>query len=437
MGAGAKAERLPMTEERRARGVWLALSVCAIVFVALCALVATSLGGYVTTLAVPQTAALDPRPNAHLEVLRNHQLVPESVTDDAILNEGDEVRTGPTDGALLKLFDRSTVQLYFDTVIRLERHRTSRFFSNSRETVIRVKKGTLLVSTASLGEYGESQFALASEGAVANVEPNSKVRVRVEGAGREQVMSVTVDAGRATLSSRGDEIVLTPDNLGRATGAGPLEGPFPAEVDLIRNGNLSDAPTSGAEQLDGGGLGTAAWLPIRSEGPPLVTDPGTTSIKTEEVGTLGETYAAVFKRQGSDNLYTTVGMRQEINRPAEFFDVIELRASLKVMRQEIRAGGPRSDIYPLTIKVIYRDGEQKQHEWKHSFYLHGDPDLPNSTQVEQFTWTSVSGATIPQLFLKSSEAEVGQDIQVIEAIEVYGFGRGFESWVTGISLLAR
>jgi hypothetical protein len=40
-------------------------------------------------------------------------------------------------------------------------------------------------------------------------------------------------------------------------------------------------------------------------------------------------------------------------------------------------------------------------------------------------------------FLKSPELSTGKDIFVINSIEVYGYGPQFQSWITGISLVAR
>jgi hypothetical protein len=431
MSAGTRIEQLSSADERRSRSVWAVLALCSLVFVALCAFVAVGLGTYINTLTVPRTATLEPRQDAQVVVKAYHSVTEELITGEKSLGEGDTVSTKEGSAAFLTLFDDSTVQLYFDTELVLNRMRTSRFFGTSSEIVLTVNRGTLVVATGGLDAYGVSQFLIATEGGGATVGPNSKVHIRVDGSESGSITSITLDEGTASLSSRGTSLVLKPKELGHITSAGVIDGPFPAEEELVRNGQLTDEATNGAELVENGGLGTAAWLPIRSQTVPPVSDLGVVEVVAETVG--GQTTNAVRLQRGSgDTHFIQVGMRQEINRPAEYLTSIEVKATIKIVQQTLLAPGPRVDLFPLTIKVIYRDSSGKQHDWKHSFYYQGDTDdIPNATRVRQLgAWTSVEG-----LPLKS--AETGQAIQMIEAIEVYGFGHGFEGWITGISLIAR
>ena len=435
MAAGVQAERIVTPEARRVRKVWIALALCMGIFVALCALSSTFVYNLLNSLTIPQTAALEPRPGSQLEVHRSNFVAPESVSAKTQLDEGDGVKTGPSGRAFMRLFDDSTVQLYFDTSIRVDRLRTSRFFQHIREVTLFVNSGTLLIATASLGNDGAAKYSIATDDAVIYPNVGSTVRVRVEGEGASRVTQAIVDSGTATMFARGRQIELSPKTLGRVSSGTRFEGPIPAEEDLIRNGALNEPPTNGAETTESGGLGVAAWLPIRVQSTEPVPDPGTTSIVSETVGI--PVYAAEFLRGGSDDRYVLVGMRQEIGRPAEFLETIELSANVKVLRQTIRAGGPRGDLFPLTIKVIYRDGEGKEREWKHSFYyLQDGAAPPNATRVPEAVWTSTGRLALkaPQ---NGQDPAIGQDIVIVDAIEIYGIGRGFQSWITNISLLTR
>jgi hypothetical protein len=308
--------------------------------------------------------------------------------------------------------------------------RTSRFFGNASEIVISVNRGTLLVATAGSPGISRSHFAVSSAASVVEVGPNSKMRARLEGTGSEQLLSVTLDEGDAQMMSRGKTLHLKPKELGRALGSGTLEGPLPAEEELVRNGHLTDPATSGAELIENGGLGIAGWIPIRSQAVPPVTYPGVVELVSETVGAQ-TTNAIRLQRGNEDSQLSKIGMRQEINSPAEFLTAIEVKATVKVVAQTLAAPGPRGDLLPLTINVIFRDSNGNLHDWKHSFFVVASTaDVPDATRVQLGTWT-----TVAELPLKSDD--VAQDIQIIEAIEVYGFGRGFESWITGISLVAR
>jgi hypothetical protein len=431
MSAGAQAERLPASIERRARSVWFVIAISALIFVALCALATTSLLTLLNTWTVPQEASLEPRRGSQLVIIRRGVPAPEAVTGRTTLHEGDVVSTGQSDEAFLELFDGSTVQVYFDTEFVVERLRTSRFFQNMKEVSLKVRRGTLLIATAGLGGYESANYGIATDDGLVSLDTDSKVRVQVDDNTGPRVTSVVADSGRARLVAQGQEVELVSRTLGRIPSGGAPEGPLPPEEDLIRNGHLTDGPTSGAEE---DGLGIAGWDPLTLATSPGVTDLGETRIVTETIGSLGVVTAARFERNGAVNQYALVGMKQDINRAAEFLSYLEVRATIKVVEQAMTAGGPRGDLYPLTIRVRYTNSAHEAREWHHSFYFLGPQEMPDATRVEQAVWTPVQG-----LMLKSPEmpAEQQPDIAVINSIEIYGHGRGFQSWVTNVSLIAK
>jgi hypothetical protein len=384
----------------------------------------TTLGGITTA----QSAKLEARTGAQLIVNRNHVLAPELVTKETLLREGDAVQTSSDGGAFLQLFDGSTIQTYFDTRLRIERLRIGKLFQNSKEASVVVDTGTVVVVTADLGGYSSARYMVATGTSVIEPDVKSKIRLRVDGPEGNQITSAFVDYGSARLLSHGRQLQLTPGTMARVSADGTITGPGPIEEELIRNGNFTEEPTSGAELLENGGLGTAAWLPIRTQSSEPVSDPGVTEIVTETLGT--DVKAIRFKREGNSDKFAQLGIRQEVNRPVEFLTEIELLAAVKLVDQSATVGGPQENIFPLTIRVTYSDSELKQHEWKHSFYYNGPESAPaNTSRVLQGTWER------HHFVLKSSEA--ASDITVINAIEVYGFGRQFQSWVTDISIVAR
>src|SRR5207302_7655669 len=180
--------------------------------------------------------------------------------------EGDEAQTGPDSQAFIQLFDGSTVHTYFDTSLRIERLRTSQFFSSLKEANLFLSTGTLVLATAKLSGFSDATYTVATDDAVVNVKPDSTVRVEVDGAGDQQNVQVVVDIGSAIVQSHGRQVEVLPAGMALVKGNNPPEGPLPASQELVRNGNFTEPWTSGKEQTENGGLGVGAWLPINAQG---------------------------------------------------------------------------------------------------------------------------------------------------------------------------
>jgi hypothetical protein len=163
--------------------------------------------------------------------------------------------------------------------------------------------------------------------------------------------------------------------------------------------------------------------------------------------------------QGDDSQFARVGMRQEINESAEFYSTIELSATVKLVGQERPVPATGTDLYPLTIRIVYSDSDGKDHEWKRSFYLSSSAenlgDL-SGVKVPVGKWVStvdvrdarreaaesqgrsdLANINADLFMLKSPGQNPPPDIAMLRVIEVYGYGTEFESGITGISLLGR
>ncbi|HEX9990320.1 MAG TPA: hypothetical protein VGE45_17810 [Chloroflexia bacterium] len=431
MSVSAQAGTISVRNSQRARGVWVVLVLSTIAFFILCGVGTVGLTGYLSSVTTPSRANLQLRHGPELTVLRDRILVPEAIKGEALLSEGDEVRTGSDTEAFITLFDgNSTIQTYFDTRLHIDKLRTRRYFQNNKEARILLYSGTAVFVTGATAGYGPATYRIATEQAEINVEDSSKVRVRIEGPEQQKITYVTLDYGSATvLLTGGEEIKLAPGTMARVPTNGQAEGPLAAEDELIHNGNFSEDPTRGADAVENGGLGTASWMRLQDTASEAPVDPGTVAVGTEQVG-LASVNAAVMSRESNSERYARVGIMQEIDRPVDFVNVLELVATIKIIRQSEPVGGPQGDLYPLTIRVIYLDSEQEQHEWKQSFYYATTaPDLKDPRKVPQGSWST------RKFTLKSSD--VGRDIAVIKSIEIYGYGKQFQSWITGISMKAR
>ena len=433
MASGAQASPMPVVQAHRARSVWLTLVLACLGFMTLCGAGAFGAATYLGSVTTPQSALLEPRPGTQVTVRRHRTRTLELVTAATTLNEDDLVSTGANGGAFIELFDGSTVQTYFSTTLDVRLLRTSRFFQSFKEVGLHLESGTAVIATAEQNGYSGARYRLTTDHAEVLLGSQSRVRISMESRNGQQMTHLVVYHGSVTLQSRGDTIELPPGKMAWASSNAPPQGPLDAEEDLIRNGYFQEPPTSGAETVENGGLGTAAWLPIRDEPDdpgPDQTITGTVEIVTEMFPSLGTVKAAMFHREGDTDSYARYGIHQEINKPAEFLKSIELFATVRVLHQSEPVGGPQRNVYPLTVAVNYSDTEGERHEWKqHFYYVSGRPS--EQGQVPQGTWWSP-----PTRFVIKS-GDVGGDIAVINYIEVYAYGREFQSWITGISMLAR
>jgi hypothetical protein len=173
---------------------------------------------------------------------------------------------------------------------------------------------------------------------------------------------------------------------------------------------------------------------------------------TDELGLR----AARIEYRGGETAFPRVGIVQEVNEPTEFYNTIELSATVKLVEQAqaVRGAG---ELYPLIVKIVYLDSDRRTHEWRRSFYIAGDEeDLTDLSRVQLPVGKWESTDEIRQIRQEKADADrrpdvaqlnaglfalksptTNPDMAEIRTIEVYGSGTDFQSWVTGISLLAR
>ena len=423
-------------EAQRSRLVWMVLAGTSLAFLFICMLGIMAVSTFINNDTVAMTARIEPLRGARLAVLRHNSVVPELITSTTQIAEGDVATTGGDSSAFLQMFDGSTIQTYFSTTLEIQNLRTGRYKRNLKEISVSLRSGTAIMVTADPGEYATSAYRVSTDSAEISLASNSKARVRIEPIDGEDRTTVVVDYGEAVFVANGETKRVAPGQMMWVAGdQPPVEQP--AEEQLIRNGDFSEDPTSGAELVENGGLGTAAWLPIREGAEVPVSDPnyepGTVTLDSEDLPYRGPLKDVKFERDYQGDHFIKVGIRQEVNRPATFLNSIELFAAVKILRQSTPIGGPQGNLYPLTIRVIYRDSEGAQQDWKQSFYyVDGQPDPAEPAQaVEQGIWWSPN-----ERFVLKSPKEV-RDIAVIQAVEVYAYGNQFQSWITGISMVAR
>lgn len=429
--AGAGVTRVRRKD--RSRQVWIVLALSTIGFFAICGVLSAGLYRYLSSITVQQPASVEVRQGTQVTVQRRGRTSQELVNKASPISEGDWVTTGPDSEGFLNLFEGGiTVQTYFGTLLRLDSLRTTRFFQDHRSMSLTLNTGTIVVSTGESGTYTDERYIVATDMGSILVGPASKVRIeRTVAAGP---VTASVDKGTATLMSGGLRSTLEVGLMGSLEGGGAISGPLPAEKDLVYNGDFTEQPTRRADEVANGGLGTAVWVPFREQTPGSESVATSVNLVSEKVGsTLISAVvmnATVLPKQGVSEHYAKAGVRQDINQPVDYLQTIDLHASVKVVRQPARIGGPVGDVYPLTIRVNYSDTNGKSQSWSQNFQLKtGKADSKDQGQVRQAQWSP--------MYFRIKSKDVGQNMAVLDSIEIFGYGAEYESWVTGVKMIAR
>ena len=414
----------------RGRYVWLVLVLSTIAFFALCGLFGTTVFGFLTSVTEPQTGRLELRKGTQLTVQRLGSDASLLITSTTELNEGDRTTTGADSEGFIELFGRDiTLRTYFSTTVTLDTLRTSRFFQNLRQMRVTLHSGTIVVATGAPSDYTDENYVVATGDGDVVVPSQSRIRVYKDSRGIGT--TVVVEEGTATVFSKGNRIDIGADKMVTADGEGGFSAVTSAFEELASNGNFIDPWTREADRIERGGLDIAAWTPFREPVGGPDARQNRIEVITESVGS-SINYLVDLKRTGPSEQFGRLGIRQEINRPVDYLQRIELTAVIRVVQQPSVVGGQSGDVYPLTIRLNYTDAQGRSRNWVRSFYYGQEPGVdvnsPEVERVEQNRWTTVTYT------LKPSADQPGDEPDIINSIEIYGYGPQFNSSINSISL---
>lgn len=390
----------------RARGrlawliLWCALFVCG-------ALV----GGLFLGVRYYREQAMTSR-SATLEILggtvlyQTEEAVRETVAQDrATLSDGDRVRTTAEGGlALISLPDGSTIQLWPETQVQVKQLRSSTF-NNSRSTFLIVQNGGHSRVTVAVPQTLERRFELQTpQGRTLLREGSYRVEVGPQGT------EVAVSSGSATVSTKDDSMELLHGERVVVAPGGHLMGRMPAARNLVRNGDFA--------------RGFGEWAQgSRNEEDGV---PGQVSL-VEQDGR----FSVRMRRQGSLSKHGETFLQQVINRDVRDEQGLKLNMDVKVVSQTLSGGGVLGSEYPLMVKLRYRDAYGSESLVVRGFYVRNPDNRPitNGVQLPANQWSSVS------LDLFDDKAVQPRPAYLI-GLEIEGSGWDYESFVTGVQLVA-
>ncbi len=274
----------------------------------------------------------------------------QGLTAQADLAEGTRLRTDDRARAFLRTQEGSTVLLYNDTELAVQRMRYGRFNPALQDTVLRIFNGRVQVGVALHPAAPERRISvLAGEGRLDLGEGSFRIETEQDGAVHLSVRQGTalVWLGSHVMeASAGWRVVLKPDQT--------IAGPLPLARDLLQDPLL--------ERLADG----SAWSQF------VVTEagvPGTVNPQPEGVW---------FERQtpdGSTDRHGESGIVQDLDRDVSDYVNLRLRADVRTDSQTLSGGGTAGTEYPLMLRLTYMDAEGREQIWTTGFYHQNDAGL--------------------------------------------------------------
>jgi len=343
---------------------------------------------------------------------------PSAVTDRRAVMEGGRIVTDATARSLLTSFVGdpttallATIQLYQDTDLRVTAAHMPRFAWNDgpAQIVLHLQKGRVAISVRDANDHPVRLRLLTPHGSVAF--SGGSYDISVEGdmtlvrtrAGSAQVLA----ANREVTVSSGERVSIAADS--------PPELPVPAALNLVLNGKLE-------------GRLVPLWQEVVRVGAGLT--PGRISQET-----VDQRSVVRLSRKTEDGAHNEVGLKQEINRDVQGYDLLTLRLEFNLRYQSVPGGGYLASEYPVMVDIGYTDIYGKDLHWYQGFYY---MDLPKDS-----TWAPPTGEKVvqdiwyayesPNLFYLLGETRPAR----INTITVFASGHDYESLVADIALNVR
>jgi hypothetical protein len=329
------------------------------------------------------------------------------------VDEATRVVTDGTSQAVLTFFNDSTVTLYGQTTVRIERACVPRFaLSQSPDAItIYLERGRVRVAPTANSQL---TFEVRSpQGVVSLGEGSFSIEASDEGT------EVTSRTGWAQLVAAEEVVRLAAGERSLVRPGKAPSAPLPAEQNLLANGDFS-APLADA------------WQVYRVEPPGGVI---TTSAKIVQAdGRDG----LRFLSEGKDNLHSEIGIIQQVNESVQDFDSLRIQVDVRLDRQSLPGGGTLGSEFPVMVHLAYKDAEGNDRDWYHGFYyvpapenwvINNTPDNSNE-RVARIFWYPYESVNLLDSLGTAKPV-------YIKYVRIYASGWLYDAVVTDVALLAQ
>ena len=321
----------------------------------------------------------------------------------ADLAQGTRLRTDDRSRAFLRTREGSTVLLYSDVELAVQRMQYGRFNPALQDSVFRLFQGRVQIGVALNPAAPERRISvLAGEGRLDLGEGTYRIEMESDGTVH---LSVRQGAALVWLGSHvmdapaGRRVVLTPD--------GTLTGPLRLERDLLHDPLL--------QRLADG----SAWSAF------VVTEAGiagTVNPQPDEIWFERQTPDRSTDRHGESGIF------QEMDRDVRDYVELRLRTDVRADLQTLSGGGTAGTEYPLMLRLTYLDAEGREQIWATGFYHQNDAGLSVKLgrEIPAGEWITFDHPTLLQ--------EIRPAPVRLRRIEVLGSGWEYRSGVRRVEL---
>jgi len=350
--------------------------------------------------------------------------------DDMIpmeLFKGDGIRTGEQNEGLLTLqLDKdeiretlTSVVIYDNSDVVLVDAYSPRFGfgSGPHKVILEARRGRVRI-----------EVQPSSDGRPVQVEVRTgRARIQLsEGSYALDVTSqqttATVRRGVAMVRAGDQELALGDEQRAVVSLSGQLDGPLPAERNLISNGDFGQG-------VD------VAWVSFSNS-----TDGSAhvTSASDEE-----QTSVAWFEHDQPQP--AEIGLIQTLNRNVKDLESLVLHLKVRVNYHSLSVCGSLGSECPVMVRVDYQDASGNTQQWVHGFYAFEDPthavpyycttcpnpSIGNHNRVAEGSWFLYDSLNL----MESLPPELRPAL--ILSVRVYASGHSYDSMVTDVELLAQ
>jgi hypothetical protein len=342
------------------------------------------------------------------------------------LFKGDSMRTGAFDEALLVVQrgdqeNRETlisVVLYDDSDVLLVDAYSPRFglSSGPHKAVLRMRDGRFRIEVQPSSDGRPVVVEVRTDHAQLQLNEGSYA---LEVTNQQTI--ATVRRGSALVRANDQELALSEEQRAVASLSGVLDGPLPAERNLIANGDFGQGIDSG-------------WVVFSN----AVDDSTSVTSASDE-----DQPVALFQHDQPQP--SEIGLIQTLNRNVKDLESLVLHLKVRVDYHSLSVCGALGSECPVMVRIDYLDDAGNGRQWVHGFYAYEDPSIAwpyycttcpdpssdNHNRVPEGSWFLYDSPDLMEIDPPELRPAV------IQSVRVYASGHSYTSMVTDVELLAQ